>query len=164
MTAPGVWCVYVQARRHSDLDLPSFDHDGESAIKDIEARHRESRVKMEQDMSERHNDMLLRRAEKYRSRASSLALSAEDRETVDKLIEDFIAKEKDMLDARMTAKTDRMRPTGDMRDAAVKEQFKADLRRSIDERKESDRVMRDEARDIRQRLEEILNSHAGADL
>lgn len=139
-----------------DGDIPGLDR--------LHEHHHETRKRMEEDMAERHNDMLLRRAERYRSRAERSSLSSEDKALVDQLIEEYVTKEKDMMDSRMKAKSDRMRPAGDMRDPAVKEQFKADLRKSIDERKEKDRVMRDEVRDLRHRLEDMLSAHPGADL
>lgn len=130
-----------------------------------EMDHHASRKKMEEGMADRHNDMLLRRAERYRTRAEkATSLSDEERAEINGLIEQYIAKEKDMMDSRLSAKSDRMRPSGDMRDPEVKEKFKADLRRSIDERKEKDKAARDEVRELRHRLEEMLNAHPRADL
>ena len=130
-----------------------------------DADHHASRLKMEQGMADRHNDMLLRRAERYRTRAEkATGLSDEERAEIDQLIEQYITKEKDMMESRMASKSDRMRPSGDMRDPEVKEKFKADLRRSIDERKEKDKAARDEVRELRHRLEEMLSAHPRADL
>jgi hypothetical protein len=135
---------------------PDFEEDHVEAH-----QHRE---RMESDMKERHSDMLVRRAERYKERAEKSSLAAEDRTLFDTLLEKYVMKERDMMESRMDGKRDRMRPSGDMRDPEVKDQFKADLRRSIDERKETDKATRDELRDLRQQIEEMLNSHPGSDL
>ena len=138
---------------HPDIDRDMPHHDMEG--------HRQ---RMEEDMMSRHTDMLTRREERYRSRASSASFTDEQHGLFNSLLEEYISKEKAMMESRVNAKASRMRPSGDMRDPEVKEQFKADLRKSIDERKEADRALRDEVRDFRKQLDDMLNAHPRADL
>lgn len=116
------------------------------------------------DMKDRHSDMITRRAERYRERASKMTMSSTEQEEFNQLLEDYTAKEMDMMESRLNSKKDRMRPSGDMRDPEVKEKFKADLRRSIDERKETDKATRDELRELRRRIDDILLANPMADL
>ena len=164
--------LIFQRRRHMDKEGRFIDPEldlGDFAARDMDPR---SRLDMmhnmrhhrpedrEYDMKSRHSDMMSRRTASYKDRVAKVGLNSDEEMKVLKMIDDFMSVETKLMDYRLESKSERLKPEGDMRDEAVKAKFKADLRKHIDSRREVEHAMRDEAKRLRETIDQILEKSA----